>query len=186
LTSAERELLLKNLAESRERLLDMAQSLSREQLHHRPAPGRWTVAENLEHITIVEGRVLGSIQKTLEAGPDPSKRSFMEGRDELLVANVAGRATRLQAPEVLAPTGRWPDDQLLDEFEGVRKQTHDFAAGTDADLRSHFYKHPAIGELDLYQWMLLIAAHCDRHRTQSEEVMASSGFPRTQQAGAPA
>ena len=185
MTSAERELLLKNLEESRERLLNMAQGLSREQLHHRPAPGRWTVAECLEHITIVEGRVLGSVQKTLEAGPDSSKSSSMQGKDELLVANVAGRATPLQAPDVLAPTGRWPDEQLLNEFEEVRRQTRDFAAGTGADLRRHFYRHPAIGELDLYQWLLLIAAHCDRHRAQSEEVMASSGFPRAQQAGAP-
>lgn len=184
MTSAERESLLKNLAESRERLLRMAQGLSREQLHHRPAPGRWTVAECVEHIVIVEGRVLGSIQKTLEAGPDSSKRSAMEGKDDELVANVAGRATRIQAPDVLAPTGRWPDEQLLKEFEAARHQTRDFVAGTAADLRQHFYKHPVIGELDLYQWLLLIAAHCDRHRAQSEEVMASPEFPRARQANA--
>jgi len=186
LTSAERESLLKNLAESRERLLRMAQGLSSEQLHHRPAPGRWTVAECVEHIAIVEERVLGSIQKTLEAGPDSSKRSAMEGKDDTLVANVAGRATQIQAPEVLTPTGRWPDEQLLKEFEAARHQTRDFAASTTADLRRHFYKHPVIGELDLYQWLLLIAAHCDRHRAQSEEVIASPGFPRARQANAPA
>jgi len=187
LTSAERESLLKNLAESRERLLRMAQDLTREQLHHRPAPGRWTVAECLEHIAVVEGRVLLSIQKTLEAGPaDSSKRSAMEGQDDALVASVAGRATRFQAPDVLVPTGRWPDEQLLEEFEAVRHQTRDFAAGTGADLRRHFYRHPVIGELDLYQWLLLIAAHCDRHRVQSEEVIASPGFPLAREARAQA
>jgi uncharacterized damage-inducible protein DinB len=186
LTSAERESLLKNLAESRERLLRMAQGLSREQLHHRPAPGRWTVAECVEHIAVVEERVLGSIQKTLATGPDSSKRSAMEGQDDVLVANVADRVTRIQAPDVLAPTGRWPDEQLLQEFEAARQQTRDFAASTSADLRRHFYKHPVIGELDLYQWLLLIAAHCDRHRAQSEEVMASTAFPRARHANAPA
>jgi uncharacterized damage-inducible protein DinB len=186
LTSAERESLLKNLAESRERLLHMAQGLSREQLHHRPAPDRWTVAECVEHIVTVEGRVLGSIQRTVEAGPDSSKHSVMEGKDDAMVADVVGRVTRLQAPEFLAPTGRWPDEQLLKEFEGARQQTVDFAASTGADLRRHFFKHPAFGELDLYQWLLLIAAHCDRHRAQSEEVMASPGFPRGRRAPAQA
>ena len=186
MTSTEREMLLKNLAESRGRLLRMAQGLSGEQLHHRPAPGRWTVAECLEHIAIVEGRVLGSIQKTLEAGPDASKRSSMEGKDDALVADVASCATRIQAPDVLAPTGRWPDEQLLKEFEAVRQRTRDFAASTSADLRRHFYRHPIIGELDLYQWLLLIPAHCDRHRAQSEVVMASPGFPRALQANASA
>jgi uncharacterized damage-inducible protein DinB len=186
MTSVERESLLKNLAESRERLLRTAQGLSREQLHYRPAPGRWTVAECLEHIAFVEGRVLGFIQKTLETVPDPSKRSAMEGKDDALFANVAGRVTRFQAPEYVAPTGRWPDDQLMKEFEAARRQTRDFAASTDADLRQHFYKHPVFGDLDMYQWLLLITAHCDRHRAQSEEVMASPGFPRARQANAPA
>ncbi len=186
MTSAERESVLKNLAESRERLLAMVQGLSREQLHYRPAAGRWTVAECVEHIAIVEGIVLGSIQRTLEKGPHSSKRSSMEGQDDKLVANVAGRATRIQAPDVLAPTGRWPDEQLCKEFEAARRQTRDFAASTSADLRRHFYVHPVIGELDLYQWLLLIAAHCDRHCVQSEEVMASPGFPRAQRATAPA
>ncbi len=185
MTSAERETLLKHLAESRERLLCMAKNLSREELHYRPAPGRWTVAECLEHIVTVERRLLGAIQKTLETGPDSSKRSAMEGHDDALMAGLVARVTRFQAPEPLVPTGRWPDEQLLEEFEAARRQTRDFAAVTSADLRRHFFKHPVIGELDLYQWLLLVAGHCDRHRVQSEEVMASPGFPRARQANAP-
>ncbi len=186
MTPAERELALRHLAESRERLLRMAQGLTREQLHYCPAPGRWTVAECLEHIVMVEGRIFGGIQKALESGPDPSKRSALEGQDDALVAGAANRVGRFQAPEVLVPTGHWPDEQPLQEFEAARRQTQDFAASTQADLRRHFFKHRAFGELDLYQWLLLIAAHCDRHRAQSEEVMASPEFPRTRQANAPA
>ena len=184
MTPSEREVVLKNLAGSRERLLGMAQGLSREQWHYRPGPGRWSVAECVEHITTVEGRVLGFIQKTLESGPDPSKSSAMT--DEVLVTDVAGRITRFQAPEPAVPTGRWPHEQLLREFDGARQRTRDFAASTAADLRQHFFKHPRFGELDLYQWLLLLAAHSDRHRAQSEEVMASAGYPRAAQASAPA
>ncbi|HXX20755.1 MAG TPA: DinB family protein [Candidatus Acidoferrum sp.] len=179
MTTAERETVLKNLVESRERLLRTAQGLSREQLHYRPAPGRWTVAENIEHLTFVEGRVLALIQKSLSEGPAPNKRSAFEGKDTAMVADVAGRVTRFQAPEYIQPNGRWPDDQLLKEFEAARQQTREFASSTGADLRAHFYTHPVFGDLDLYQWLLLIGAHCDRHRTQSEEVMASAGFPRS-------
>ncbi|MGA8408930.1 MAG: hypothetical protein WB680_17265, partial [Candidatus Acidiferrales bacterium] len=91
-----------------------------------------------------------------------------------------------QAPEILQPAGRWPDEQLLPEFEAARQKSRDFATSTEADLRSHFFKHPALGDLDLYQWLLMIAAHCDRHRAQSEEVMASEGFPSAQKANAQA
>jgi uncharacterized damage-inducible protein DinB len=186
MTPAERELALRHLGESRERLLRMAQGLTRVQLHYCAAPGRWTVAECLEHIVMVEERIFGRIQKALEDGPNPTKRSALEGQDDALVAGAANRVGRLQAPEVLVPTGRWPDEQLLSEFEAARERTRDFAASTQADLRMHFFKHPIFGDLDLYQWLLMIAAHCDRHRAQSEEVMASPEFPRTRQANAPA
>lgn len=177
MTAEERKTILKHLAESRERLLGTVRGLSSEQLHYRPASGRWTVSENVEHLTTVEGRVLGLIQKTLSEGPSSSKRSAMEGKDSVLIEDVAGRIQRFQAPEYLEPKGRWPDDQLLHAFEATRRQTQDFASVTDGDLRRHFYPHPVLGELDLYQWLLLISAHCDRHRVQSEEVMASAGFP---------
>jgi len=179
MTTAEREALLQNLADSRERLLRIVKGLSHEQLHYRPAPGRWTVAECVEHIAIVEGRVLGLIQKTLSDGPAPGKHSVMKDKDGALVEDVAGRVTRFQAPEYLVPRGQWPDEQLLKEFEAARRRTGDFAGSTDADLRKHFYAHPVLGELDLYQWLLLISAHCDRHRAQSEEVMTGAGFPRS-------
>src|ERR1700683_5694610 len=117
MTSAERETLLKHLAESRERLLQMAKNLSREELHYRPAPGRWTVAECVEHIVTVEKRLLGAIQKTFETAPDSSKRSAMDGQDEALIAGLVARRRRFQAPEPVGPTGRWPDEQLLQEFE---------------------------------------------------------------------
>jgi uncharacterized damage-inducible protein DinB len=180
----EREVLLKNLSESRERLLRMAEGLSSEQWHYRPAADRWSVADCVEHITTVEGRIIGLIQQTLEGGPDSSKSNAM--KDEALVADVAGRVTRFQAPEMLTPTGRWPCEELLKEFDGARQRTREFSSSTAADLRQHFFRHPVFGELDLYQWLLVLAAHCDRHRAQSEEVMSSAGFPRAAQASAPA
>lgn len=179
ISSSERETLLNNLADSRERLLATVKGLSGEQLHFKPAPDRWSVAENVEHLTFVEGRVLGFIQKTLSEAPTPEKHSVFEGKDKQMVEDIAGRITRFQAPEPIRPNGRWPDDQLLKEFETARQNTRAFAGSTEADLRTYFFRHPVFGEMDCYQWLLLIAAHCDRHRAQSEEVMASEGFPRS-------
>jgi uncharacterized damage-inducible protein DinB len=178
MTTAERETVLKHLADSRERFRQTIEGLSKEQLHYRPAPGRWTVAECIEHLTFVEGRALGLIQESVAKGPDNSKRSAMEGRDAELIDDIAGRVTRFQAPEYIQPNGRWPDEQLLKEFEAARQRTHEFAATTTADLRRHFRAHPVFGELDCYQWLRLIAAHCERHCAQAEEVKTSPGYPK--------
>ena len=176
MTSAEREVLLKELAESRERLLGLVQGLSREQRQYRPAPGRWSVAEIVEHVATVENRILALVEDALKTAPDTTKRSALE--DHALLADVAGLVTRFQAPEFLVPTGKWQDDELTQQFEAARKRTREFAAATDADLRRYFRAHPVFGELDCYQWLRMAAAHCDRHRAQGEEVKASAGFPR--------
>jgi len=176
MTTAEREQLLKELAGSRERLLGLVQGLSREQREYRTAPGRWSVGEIVEHLAIVEDRILGLVQKALEGTPDSTKRSALD--DQALVADVAGRITRFSAPEFLVPTGKWQGDELMQQFDAARKRTRQFAAATDADLRSYFNRHPVLGDLDCYQWLLLLASHCDRHRAQGEEVKADPGFPR--------
>jgi len=71
----------------------------------------------------------------------------------------------------------------LQQFAAARKRTSEFAAATNADLRRHFLPHPVFGDLDCYQWLLLLGAHCDRHRVQSQEVKASAEFPRAAAAG---
>jgi len=176
MTSAERTFLLQHLADSSSRLQGAFQGLSREQRHYKPAPGRWSAAEIVEHLATVETRLREMLQKALEAPADGSKRSAMT--DQTMISDVAGRITRFEAPEFLAPTGKIGDEQLWSEFEVARKKTLDFAAATNAELRRHFMPHPILGELDCYQWLLLLAAHCDRHRAQMEEVKADAGFPR--------
>lgn len=175
MTSAEREHATKYLEKTRESYLHTARSLSRDQLQYKPAPDRWSIAEVLEHIIIVERRVLGSIEKTVQQTPSASKSTF---EDDFLVGQVATRVGRLKGPDVLMPTGQWPVHQLPEEFEAVRGRSLEFAGSTKADLRQHGFPHPVFGELDCYQWLLLIPAHCERHLAQAAEVTAEPGFPR--------
>ena len=58
----ERELALRQLAESRERLIQTVDGLSSEQLGFRPAEDRWSVADCVEHITVVESLVFNRVR----------------------------------------------------------------------------------------------------------------------------
>jgi hypothetical protein len=176
MTPAERQSALARLAESRDHLLRTARGLSREQLLYRSDPARWSVAENIEHLVVVENFVVGTIEKLLQQPPDLAKRSPMT--DEQLVAQIETVVERAQAPPRALPSSRWPPEELLPEFEKARRRTTDFAAAADGDLRRRFIPHFKFGDLDCYQWLLLLAAHCQRHCAQSEQVEASPGFPR--------
>jgi len=179
MTPAERERAVNYLTQSRDNLLRTVRGLSREQLQFKSAPERWSVADCLEHLILVENRRIGEgIPAALQQPVDSARRSAYEGRDDELVRLVAGRAQRVQAPEPVRPVGRWPHDRLIPEFEAARKRSTDLVATTRANLRQYLSTHPLFGDLDCYQWLLLIAAHSDRHRTQIEELVASPGFPR--------
>jgi uncharacterized damage-inducible protein DinB len=182
MTPAEREFALKELDGSRERLLGTVRGLSREQLEYRAARERWSVAECLEHIIVVERLMFQALEGRMQQAPDLSKHGDWEGQDEALTKQmIVGRKKRKLSPEVFRPTGRWPTKKLLPEFEAVRSRTREFSATFSSDLRSCFLVHPVLGRLDGYQWLLIVARHCERHRLQVEEVIASSGFPPAEQ-----
>jgi uncharacterized damage-inducible protein DinB len=179
----ERELVVEHLAHSRERLVLTVDGLSAEQRNFRPAKDRWSIADCIEHITVVESGALRGIQKALQSQPEPERQSEVRGKEQLIMEKVPARKRRVQGPAEVMPQGRWPDfDELLRQFEATRERSVRFSAVTQADLRNHFFPHPFLGLLDCYQWLLLLAAHCERHVRQMEEVKADPGFPAQQQA----
>ena len=176
-TAAERDFAAKPLAESRERLVALVRRLSPTQMAYKPAPERWSIAENLEHVVLVEHRGRGFVENALRQAPDPARHSGYPGSPESLLAMLRDRTHPRRSVEPIQPAGRWPHDQLLNKFEDARKRTCELLAATAADLYAHFSPHPLFGDLSCFQWLLVLAAHCDRHRAQSEEVMAGEGFP---------
>lgn len=163
------------MEETREQYRRLTQSLSRTQLHYKPAQDQWSVAQALEHIIIVEGRVLDRIDAAMQKPPTASKSTMEDGH---LVQVVAGRTGKLKASEPIVPIGRWSEDRLFEEFDLVRNRSVEFARTTNVDLRQYGFLHPFFGELDCYQWLLLIPAHCQRHLGQAADVMADPNFPR--------
>jgi hypothetical protein len=178
---------LRYLAQSRERLLESVEGLNEEQRHFRPAGDRWSVADCVEHVSMVEKSILRKIEALVigpvqpevqpEVQPDAKPRASLP--DEVILARVPNRSLRVTAPQEDLPSGRWTDfAELLRQFEGARERSLRFAAVTQSDLRGHCFAHPRLGELDCYQWLLFLGAHSERHARQAEEVIADPDFPR--------
>jgi len=174
MTPAERQRAAAYLDETRNNLLRATRNLSPTQLQYKPAPDRWSVAECLEHITMVENLVLGNINNALKEAAGSPKPDM---NDDALVKTIADRSFRATAPERIVPAGRVAHDRLVSEFEAARKRTSEFVASTNVPLRQYAFPHPRFGQLDCYQWVLLVAGHGDRHRQQIDEVVADAGFP---------
>jgi hypothetical protein len=129
---------------------------------------------------LVENRIFGLIGKKLQEGaPEPEKRDPAHTKDALVAQAIPDRTIRREAPEPVRPTGQWPDtNELLAEFQKTRQRTTEFASTTQGDLRSYFVPHMALGELDCYQWLLILSLHGARHAQQIEEIKAASDYPQ--------
>ena len=164
-------------SKTRDLVYRTAHGLTPAQLQYRPDASRWSVAENLEHMTIVEQHILAGLTRTLQQPSDPAKKPAMT--DEQLLANLGRVVQPTTAPEPLRPTSRWPLSDLLTEFDAARRRTVEFATTTadTKELRHYFMPHPLFGELDCYQWFILAAGHSERHCNQCAAIKASAGFP---------
>ena len=173
----ERQFVIDNLNSSEQRLLELVNGLSRAQWHFHESPERWSIAENVEHCILVEGAVTRVICAALNHPAEPEKKVAAPAK-EPFVLGVAGRVRKLEALEALRPTGRWPDaEEMVRKLRTLRAQSLAFAQQTDADLRNHFLPHQALGDLDCYQWMVVMALHGARHAAQIEAIKADPNYP---------
>jgi uncharacterized damage-inducible protein DinB len=179
-SQGDRNRAMSELHATRKQFLDAIEGLSPAQWKFKPSADAWSVAEVAEHIAVSEDEIFGLITKKIVASPpDPAKRALVKGKDEQVLKEVPDRGTKAKAPEFLVPKGRWADAQALAaHFKESRDRTIEYVKTTKDELRDRFAPHPAMKDLDAYQWIMLMAAHTNRHVQQINEVKANPAFPK--------
>lgn len=179
MTDAERNFLVKHLSDTKAYLHEALKGLSEEQMNFKAAPERWSIKECLEHIANTELLVAQRIQEAMKLPASPEKRGEIKTTDNEIIAVAINRADKLQAPEVLKPTGKYATAQdALKAYDDQRDKTIAYIKTTKDDLRGHVSPHPRFGMIDSYQWFILVGAHQKRHTLQIEEVKADKNFPK--------
>jgi hypothetical protein len=179
-SQADKERALQYLESTKKGVLDATKGLSDAQWNFKPAPDRWSVAEVMEHLAAAEDMLRGMTEEQVMKTPTVPARDAVETKraDEGVLAMVPDRSHKAQAPEPLKPTNRFGSPAAAQKhFLESRATTEDYLKNT-AGLRAHLSDSP-LGKLDGYQWMLLIAAHSERHTKQMLEVKADPNFPKS-------
>ena len=174
MNAAEREVLLEQLHSSREAVRQAVAGMTDAQAQFRPAPGRWTVAECLEHVAVAERQMLRLATEFRAPAAAPSNRRL----DALILKGGTDRSKKMQAPDVAVPKGRYATfSEALEAFEKARERTLAYVTECQDDLRSLATNHPVVGTLDCYQCLLVLAVHPARHAKQIEELRNDPAFP---------
>jgi len=176
MTATERDFVLKHLEEGREVFLRAIDGLSEEQLHFKPQSDRWSIADCIEHIVLAEDTMY---VKVVHGVPNPNGDSLDPEKYERFVAAVVGRTRRVQAPEPMRPANHFASvEEARSHFLAQRDRAIAYARECCDDLRHLFAKHPLLGEIDCYRFLLLLALHPARHAMQIEEIKSDPAFPK--------
>jgi hypothetical protein len=178
LTQADRDKAVQYLESTKQDVLDATKGLSPAQWNFKPAPDRWSIAECMEHIAAAEDFILGNIENGVMKAPPAPGRDVV-AIDAAIIENVPARKTKVQAPEPIKPTNRFGSPQAaIDHFVASRAKTEEFVK-TATGLRDHAVDSPAgNSKWDAYEFVLLIAAHSERHTNQIKEVKADPNYPK--------
>jgi hypothetical protein len=176
ITPAERTKAERYLADTRNGVVEATKGLSEAQWKFKPSPDRWSVAEVVEHLALLEDYFTNGIRPQIMKAPVGGLTQDAKQVDAIILAMIPDRTSKFQAPEPIQPTGRWTPQETLDRYLASRVQTVSFLK-TSTDLRGHVFSHPVFGPMDGYEWVLAIAAHTERHTKQILEVKADPNFP---------
>ena len=170
--------LLDYLDVTRASVLGAASMVPRERWGVRPAPDRWCVAEICWHLQRVESGVAKLIRKrTTEARAaghpeEPADSPLLGTLDRF---GIVDRRRRIDAPATVTPQAvpsAEDAQRLLEESRAMLR-----AAVADADglaLGLIMHPHPVVGEINLYEWILFVGLHEQRHLPQIGEAAASA------------
>lgn len=171
-----------SIDDARGRLCARVAGLTAEQERFRPAPEAWSVAEIVEHLSIIERNVVqlaGMMLKKAEAaappGAETQERQFAPVSIEPFLE--VARTRKYTAPERVRPSGAVPVADSLASLRETRAALHALRPLFErADGAAHTYPHPAFGPLNLHQWLAFVGAHEERHLAQIEGLMESPEF----------
>ncbi len=154
--------------------------LTADQIQFRPAEDAWTIAEIVEHIAITNSgfvRIAYKLIKQAEAAAAP-QLAGLNLQHVLFSADGQQPLPRFSAPDAVKPHG---GQSLADSFAKI-EQAHADIQGARArlaasDCSACTFPHPAVGQLNPYQWLIVYGEHMERHRGQIERSKAAPDFP---------
>ena len=156
------------LEDGRRTLIETLRQLPDPSLLHKPAPERWSILEEFQHLVLAE-------QKTgLDFGEAFASEEQKPGMLEV-VLQVLDQDMIVDVPDpAMVPNGNAALEELIREWADARSSLRQFldSCGPD-DLQTPVSRHPVTGPLKVGECLRLIASHFDHHCRRIETALAA-------------
>jgi len=134
----------------------------------RGADGQWSVADVIQHLYLVEDRVVTALKQNVALDPVkiPLRKRVIPMR------LISYRLFRVEAPKAVRPVESLARNELLSQFDAVRATTKAFCAKYPAArLKQTAFIHPFLGQIDGTAAIAMVGFHEHRHLKQIREIV---------------
>jgi hypothetical protein len=150
-------------------LLAVIENISDEQATALPAGEKWTIAQIVEHIAIVQDGMTRISAKLLNEARANGKTS--DGKvlisDDFSQKAAGAREQKFEAPDRVRPTGNQTIAESIEKLNESRKNLKDLQPLFETvECSEHKFPHPSFGELTAHEWLALVGGHEFRHLRQ--------------------
>lgn len=169
--------VLKRLDRVHEKLTATVAPLDEARFQRQPADGGWSVAQILQHLCLVEERVIKDLEKAVSR--PPRKVSFV--RRFVPTSIVSSRLVRVKAPQAVNPEAKTETnevtaipakDEAIANYNRARNDLKKLCEKQGSErFRQIVFKHPFLGEIDGVATVSFVAYHEQRHYKQIREVL---------------
>ncbi|WP_096153448.1 MULTISPECIES: DinB family protein [Bacillus] len=131
--------------------------------------GGWTIGEIVEHLYLIEKRIVQSMKNAVVY------QLVTSNREVHLKDILKNRTRKVDAPTYLKPSGAdFTKKELLSLLENSRDELKEFLDNTDMkELCLYGFTHRWIGDLTCKQWVELIGYHELRHISQMGDILST-------------
>jgi hypothetical protein len=175
------ERILKRLDRVHEKLMAIVAPLDEGVFAQSPAAGSWSVAQIIQHLALVEDRVIKDLEK--QVSRPRRKVSFV--RRFIPTSIVSSRLLRAKAPKAVDPESKVGATETAEvpgkanaiaNYNRARNDLKTLCATHGKDrFRQIVFKHPLLGEIDGVATVSFVGYHEQRHYKQIRDVLQKLG-----------
>lgn len=170
MTNTDISYLLETLQQNKAHLITTLENVTDEQFVQKLASDKWSLAEIVEHIMLVDNSVMGGIRAKGKNPPETVPVTFPK---EKLLRAATVRTTKVSAPKYAMPKGIFTTkNQALSTFRAHREKIEKFVQTTDLPMERIAFKHFIFGLINGIGWITFMAAHGERHILQMKELLS--------------
>ncbi|HKV25012.1 MAG TPA: DinB family protein [Candidatus Acidoferrum sp.] len=156
------------LATAQSEFLRVADLVPADKWATQPEHGGWSAAELVAHLMMVERAVIEKADRVTQKSP--RQVPFLK-RLHLPMFLVEMRVVRRKSPLPINPELLRGKEEMLAGLRETRERSLAFLEETRGrNLSEYCWAHPAIGTLNLYEWIRFLAAHQVRHTKQMRKI----------------